>query len=237
MLQKGSICQHCGAQYVCVLTGRRLPPVECDVDLSSGTVLVRALGANPSAALGRPLPRGQAVSLRHGDGLELLGGQHRFTVLFSPPPDGPSDGGAAVKRAAGPSAEPPAKRARASGGGAAPATGPDAPCAAEQQLDTLAEQWTSVENDQLLLFVSSGVKPSTKVGRSIVVTIHDVRIFLAPADVPLLCISSIADCIDLNSELKALFFSAMCKLSVTDSFRCCFLLLNWPPPCWWSVAC
>ncbi|XP_043197807.1 bifunctional polynucleotide phosphatase/kinase-like [Amphibalanus amphitrite] len=145
--------------------------VECDVDLSSGTVLVRTLGANPSSALGRPLPQGQSVSLRHGDSLELLSGQHQFTVHFLPPPTAASgsstahqDSPSGLKRAAGSVEAPSPKRARPD---SAPATGLDEEGLGEQsdgeEQETLAEQWTSLENDQLLMFVTKGVKPSSKI--------------------------------------------------------------------------
>ena len=171
-----------------VFTNTPLSTVECDVDLYSGTVLARTLGANPSAARGQPLPCGETASLRHGDTLELLSGQHRFTVRFSPAPtSSPSPGPAAssvasqgrpaaVKRpadsvdgaaggskdgAAGGSA---AKRAR-SAGGTAGELGEEKERADDDVVDqeTQTEEWTSTEKDQLLLFISKGVKPAAKV--------------------------------------------------------------------------
>ncbi|XP_037077036.1 bifunctional polynucleotide phosphatase/kinase-like [Pollicipes pollicipes] len=133
--------------------------VECDVDLDVGSIALRVLGANPSAAGGLELTAGQTATLRHGDSLQLLSGRHEFVVQFSPTPGrGQSEAGKRKECEDGTSGEKDGSSLKR----------PRSEATAEESfepnmMETKEEEWTSAENDGILLFITKGVKPAARI--------------------------------------------------------------------------
>lgn len=112
--------------------------VELNVDMQEAIIKLKVLGINPCGINGLMALHSTECELQHGDILEVIYGRHPFEVVFKPAPDNKKKCDALAKDE-------------------------EMLQTKDDNVESLADSWDSVENGKMLIFTSKGVRPSSKI--------------------------------------------------------------------------